>query len=61
VYYAWRPEWKGLVGSSRYSLEDNMKVMSLKWRVELWNFMKCFRIGFEWKALVNTVLNLEVH
>jgi hypothetical protein len=60
-YYACRPKWKGLIGSSRYSLEDNMKVMLLKWGVELWNVMKCFRIGYEWKALVNTLFNLGVH
>jgi hypothetical protein len=35
VYYACRPEWKRLIGSSRYSLEDNMKVILLKWGVEL--------------------------
>jgi hypothetical protein len=34
-----------------------MKVMLLKWGVDLWKVIKCFSIG----ALVNTVLNLGVH
>jgi hypothetical protein len=38
-----------------------MKEILLKWGVKLWNVMKCFRIGHEWKALVSIILNFGIH
>jgi hypothetical protein len=49
-----KPDWKISVGRYRLWLVDNIKIDLQGIVCKVWNGFICFRIGEQWRALVNT-------